>query len=252
MWHPRLSNQMPSNFLSSLLNFFQAAEIVVFFKQNLFYLSRTNTQALRTKPSIFCYLLKEVFVKFACGEKGGWGWKMLPRSEAFLLTYLHRTDRTGLDSSLLSCLQSCFCVRWRDQTHSVARPDCLFTKFSKGLSTTSPGQTGEKIRGFFRTVTAFQHPKGGITDVFLSRPSRDGFWSKLHLWAVCTCSVHGMKMTSAQDVLIITCIFILFHLTSEIVFVGKKLPSCLGPLLNCSCWLQSIKQFWLKYNQNSG
>jgi len=48
----------------------------------LFYLSRTNRQALRIEPSISCYPLKEVFVSCACSEEGGWGWKTSPWSEA--------------------------------------------------------------------------------------------------------------------------------------------------------------------------
>lgn len=76
------------------------AETSVLFKWNLLYLPVANTQALKIKPpnplpakSSICQMCLQGELLLA--------WKTL-RLGAFLLTYLHRSDHTGLGFSSVS------------------------------------------------------------------------------------------------------------------------------------------------------
>lgn len=157
----------------------------------------------------------------------------------FLADLLRQERSPGLEPSSLSCLQSCsgqgegismWCLKPLPSHHISPRTEHSLT------------QAGERIRSFFRTVTASQHPRGRVRDVVLSRQAGMGLEGAPCMNCLC---LDWNKMTSAQDVSVTVSSS---HSTElqKLSLLGKNYFGCLGPLLNCSCWLQSIKQFWLK------
>jgi len=70
------------------------AETAVLLKWNLLYLPMANTQALKINPPNTLPSKRSICQMCLQGEPL-LGWKAL-RSGAFLLTYLHRSDHTGL------------------------------------------------------------------------------------------------------------------------------------------------------------
>lgn len=92
------------------------------------------------------------------------------------------------------------------------------------------------VKELLQDCDCFPTPKG------MSRPSRDVLWSGLYELFVPAAYKYDLSL-----VLIIVYLHLIAHNFRNYLCWGKKkpLPWHLGPLLNCSCWLQSIKQFWL-------
>lgn len=142
--------------------------------------------------------------------------------------------RAGSGASSPSCLTGC--VWSLHPTQRVAGPACLFTTFSKGISTVSTRQSGQ--------IRSLLVPRAA---------SSPGAWRGV--WAAPFMSYWYLQCTWNKNDLSPWCLSnggSLSHCTSlQKLSLEEKPLWRLGPLLNCSWWLQSMKQFWLK-NQSSG
>lgn len=204
--------------------------------QNLFYISRTNTQALRIKLSISCDLLKETAVKFA------WlgGLEDTTMGRVFLADLLSQEWWPGLQPSSLSCLQSCSVQGEGISTWSLKPclpPHHISPRTEHSLTQAGWGGDQELLQH----CNSFPAPQGWCKGCCSEQTSRDGFGGS----SIYELFVPGLEqMTSAQHVSVMVSSS---HFTElqKLSLLGKNCFGYLGPLLNCSCWLQSIKQFWL-------